>query len=369
MKIGIDARTLKVRGGSKTYASNLLSNIHERDDIILFGVNKYENYTCIEEKLNQQNPLNRLYYDNIKLPKLLKSHNIDVFHGLKGVGPKLESVKTIITVHDIHVLAHPQFAKFKDLVYWKYFSPASVKKADKIISVSEATKKDLIEKIDIPADNIEVIYESYDSNLYCRRENSYQNARLFLAEKNIDISDKKIILNVNTVSPRKNIGGVIKAFNQVASTEENIILIVAGRDGWKTEKTYKEYNISPFKNRIHFVGFTPDEIVADMYNVAEAFVYPSFYEGFGLPILEAQACGCPVITSNISSMPEVAGRGALLVDPYNVEDISNAISNIVFDKISRNSLIEKGLNNSTKFSWEECANRTSQIYQEVYDEG
>jgi len=369
MKIGVDARALNVKGGSKTYASNLLSNIHKRDNITLFGVNEYENYSCVEEKLDQQNPLNRLYYDNIKMPGLLKSHNIDIFHGLKGVGPKLETVKTIITVHDIHVLAHPQFAKFKDLVYWKYFSPASIKKADKIISVSEATKKDLIEKIDIPADKIEVIHESYDSELYCRRENAYQNVRSFLAEKNIDISDKKIVLNVNTVSPRKNIDGVIKAFNQVANTEEKLILIIAGRDGWKTEKTYEEYDRSPFKDRIHFVGFTPDEIVADMYNVAEAFVYPSFYEGFGLPILEAQACGCPVITSNISSMPEVAGEGALLVDPHNVEEISDAISQIVLDEVSRSSLIEKGLSNSAKFSWGECADRTSQIYQEVYDEG
>jgi glycosyltransferase involved in cell wall biosynthesis len=369
MKIGIDARTLNVKGGSKTYASNLLSNIHKRDDITLFGVDRFENYTCVEEKLNQQNPLNRLYYDNIKMPNLLKRHDIDIFHGLKGVGPKLETVKTIITVHDIHVLVYPQFAKFKDLVYWKYFSPISIKRADKIISVSEATKKDLIEKMDVPADKIEVIHESYDSKLYCRREDAYQKVRSFLAEKRIDISNKKIILNVNTVSPRKNIDGVIKAFNQVASTEKDLILIVAGRDGWKTKKTYEEYNRSLFKDQIHFVGFTPDEIVADMYNVAEAFVYPSFYEGFGLPILEAQACGCPVITSNISSMPEVAGRGALLVDPYSVEEISDAMSSIIFDEASREPLIKKGLTNSAKFSWEKCADRTLQVYQEVYDEG
>jgi glycosyltransferase involved in cell wall biosynthesis len=369
MKIGIDARTLNVRGGSKTYASNLLSNIHERNDITLFGVDIFQNYTCVEEKLNQQNPLNRLYYDNIKMPKLLKHHDIDVFHGLKGVGPKSETVKTIITVHDIHVLAYPKFSKFKDLVYWKYFSPISIKRADKIISVSEATKKDLIQKMDIPADKIEVIHESYDSKLYCRREDAHQKVRSFLAEKRIDISNKKIILNVNTVSPRKNIDRVIKAFNQVASTEKDLILIVAGRDGWKTKKTYEEYNRSPFKDQIHFVGFTPDEIVADMYNVAEVFVYPSFYEGFGLPILEAQACGCPVITSNISSMPEVAGRGALLVDPYSVEEISAAMSSIIFDEASREPLIEKGLTNSAKFSWEKCADRTLQVYQEVYNEG
>ncbi|WP_256621499.1 glycosyltransferase family 4 protein [Methanolobus chelungpuianus] len=369
MRVGVDARTLNIKGGSRTYASNLLSNIRDRDDITLFGVDGYEDYTCVEEKLDQQNPLNRLYYDNIKLPKMLKSHDIDIFHGLKGVGPKVEAVKTIITVHDIHVLAYPRFAKFKDLVYWKYFSPASIRRADKIISVSKATKKDLMEKMDIPADRIVVIHESYDSNLYCRREGAYQRVSSFLAEKRIDISNKRIILNVNTVSPRKNIDGVIRAFNLVAGTEEDLVLIIAGRDGWKTRQTYEEYNSSPFKSQIHFVGFTPDEVVADMYNVAEAFVYPSFYEGFGLPILEAQACGCPVITSGISSMPEVAGRGALLVDPYKVEEISDAISDIIADQALRESLIKKGLANSAKFSWEECANKTLQVYQEVYDEG
>jgi len=369
MKIGIDARTLNIKGGSKTYASNLLSNIHKRENIILFGINNFENYTCVKEELNQQNPLNRLYYDNIKLPQLLTKYNIDIFHGLKGTGPKLKLVKTIITVHDIHVLVHPQFSKFKDLVYWKYFSPMNIKKADKIISVSEATKKDLIEKLNIPSNNIKVIYESYDSKLYQTKSNSLQKVKSFLHEKNINIDNKKIVLNVNTISPRKNVDGVIKAFNLVASKNNDVLLIISGRDGWKTNEIYNEFRCSPFKNRIHFIGFTPDDIVADLYNVAEVFVYPSFYEGFGLPILEAQACGCPVITSNVSSMPEIAGDGAILVDPYNVKETSSAIFKITSNDELRNELIQKGFNNCKRFSWKKCAADTLEVYNEVYNGG
>ncbi|MDD4156763.1 MAG: glycosyltransferase family 1 protein [Candidatus Cloacimonetes bacterium] len=369
MKIGIDARTLDVKGGSKTYASNLLSNVHKRENVTLFGINNFENYKCVKEELDQQNPLNRLYYDNIKLPQLLKKYNINVFHGLKGVGPKLKSVKTIITVHDIHVLVYPQFAKFKDLIYWKYFSPMNIKKADKIISVSEATKKDLIEKLNIPADTIKVIHESYDSELYHIRQDSFQKVVSFLSKKEINITNKKIVLNVNTISPRKNVAGVIKAFNLIASNNSDLILIISGREGWKTNEIYYEFRNSPYKNRIYFIGFTPDDIVADLYNVAEVFVYPSFYEGFGLPILEAQACGCPVITSNVSSMPEIAGDGAILVDPYSVEEISNAMSKIVSHDELRNDLIQKGYNNCKRFSWEKCSIDTLKVYKEVYDEG
>ncbi len=364
IKIGIDARTLNVKGGSKTYASNLLHNIKDRENIILFGVDKFEDYKCVPEKTNQQNPFFRLYYEKFKLPKLLKDYKIDVFHGLKGVAPKINSVKIIITVHDLYVFKYPQYANFKDLIYWRYFSPKYIKKADKIIAVSYATKKDLIDYLKINPNKISVIWESYNNRIYKINNNTTKTISFF-REKNIDIKDKSIILNVNTISPRKNIQRIIQSFNEVAPDRPDTILLVVGRDGWKTRRIYKEYNKSPFKDRIYFIGFVPDEVIADLYNMASVFVYSSFYEGFGLPVLEAQACGCPVITSNVSSMPEVAGEAGILVDPNNVSSISEAISAVVDDNNYRKELITKGFNNIKIFSWEKCAEETKKIYKEV----
>lgn len=368
MKIGIDARTLSVNGGSKTYASNLLLNIKKRENITLFGIDKFENYKCINEKLNQQSPFYRLYYDNLKLSRLLKKQKITIFHGLKGIAPKLKHIKIIITVHDTIFLVYPQFGTLKELIYWKYISPKDINKADHIIAISNSTKKDLIERLRIHPKNITVIHESYNSNLYKIRKSSYKNINKFLKQKGIDIKDKKIILNVNTISPRKNISGLIKAFNLIAKKNPNLILIISGRDGWKTKKTYEEYNKSYFKNRIYFLGFTPEKIVADLYNIARVFVYPSFYEGFGLPILEAQACGCPVITSNVSSMPEVAGSSGILINPNNVNEIADAIFKVISNKKFRYKLIKKGYENLKRFSWKKCAEETLKVYEEVHNE-
>lgn len=361
----MDARTLYVKGGSRTYASNLLKNISKKENIVLFGVSEFDGYKCVPEPSNQQNPFFRLYYDYIKLPRLLKKHKMDVFHGLKGVGPKTTKVKTIITVHDLYVLRYPNFASVKDKIYWKYISLRQIKRSDKIIAVSSSTKSDLITFLKIEPEKIKVIYESFNKELYKIRENAKERVINHLEKKSIFIQDTKIILNVNTIQPRKNIVNLIKAFNIIAPHFEDYILIIAGRIGWKTRKIFEEYKKSPFKERIHFIGFAPDEIVADLYNIAKVFVYPSFYEGFGLPILEAQACGCPVVTSNISSMPEVAGDGAELIDPNNAEDIANSVIKILDDKEYRNKLIKKGFENIKRFSWKKCAEDTVKTYEEV----
>jgi glycosyltransferase involved in cell wall biosynthesis len=373
MKIGIDARTLNVLGGSKTYASNLLLNIKKRDDIILFGVNKFQDYKCVGEKLNQQNPIFRLYYDYIKLPFLLRKYKIDIFHGLKGIIPSTINCKKVVTVHDIGGFVYPKFSTFKNKVYWGIISTKCIKNSDYIISISKSTEKDIIQFLGEDSDKITCIYEGYNNKIFMKkdRKKSLRRISLFLKQKNIEainIINKNIILNINTISPRKNIINIIKSFNNVADKDDNAILIISGKKGWKYNDVFKEYNKSPFKNKIFFLDYVPDNIISDLYNISSIFIYPSFYEGFGLPILEAQACGCPVITSNVSSMPEVAGKGAILVNPYNINEISKAMRNVLTDKELKYKLIKEGFKNIKRFSWKKCARETLNVYKKIYNE-
>jgi len=363
MKIGVDARTLNVKGGSQTYAYNLLANIKERENFVLFGIDKFEDYKCIPTKLNQQNPIARLWYEYIVLPRLIKRMDIGLFHGLKGNGLKVRNVKTVITVHDIMIYLFPHYETFIKSFYWKYITPRNIKKADKIIAVSHVTKKDLVEKMLIDPGKIEVIHESFNSNLYKKKKTSLKELEVYFENNAIPAKGKDILLNVNTITLRKNIDGIIKSFNLIAEKYKNSLLMIVGRDGWKTQKVYEAYNKSPYKDRIYFLGFVSDSIIADLYNIAKVFIYPSFYEGFGLPILEAQACGCPVITSDVSSMPEIAGGSALIIDPENVQSIADAVD-VVLEKIQINDeLIEKGFDNIRRFSWKKCAEETLKVYQ------
>jgi len=363
IKIGIDARTLRIDGGGKTYAKNLLHNIKKRDNIILFGIDSFENYECIDEKSNQQNPLCRIYYENVTLPHLIKKEGVSIFHGLKGTTPKVSGVTSIVTVLDISNFYYPEFQEWVDSIYWGLIIPRKIKKADKIIAISSSTKNDLVKILNISSSKINVTNLAYDLDLHTFKNECVRDAKNFLKSKDININKKKIILNVNTLSPRKNIVGLIKAFNINAKEDSSLILIISGKDGWKTEEMYTEYHKSSFRNRIYFLGFTPERALIGLYNLATIFVYPSFYEGFGLPILDAQASGCPVITSNISSMPEVAGKGAILINPNNIIDIAKAMKKLIQNKGFRNELIKRGYKNMRNFSWTKCARETENIYE------
>jgi len=372
MKIGIDARSLSVGGGVKVYSENLLNNFKNKNKIILFGPKKYKDYLCNEIKIKNDSPF-RIFYENILLPKKIKEKNISLFHGLKGVVPYFGNYKKIVTVHDLNHYTHSENFNYLDIIYWKIFFPIYIKKANKIIAISESTKKDLIKFLNVNPKKIVTIYEGFNKKLFYKKdkESCKKGVNNFLKNRNIQIKgffNKKIILSVNTIQPNKNISSLIKSFDDLAKKNEDFILLIAGKKGWKYQEIFKTYNKSKYKPRIFFLDFVPDNILSDLYNTAEVFVYPSFYEGFGLPILEAQACGCPVVTSKISSMPEVAGKGVLLVNPYNTEEIGNAIFKIINDKKLRQEIIIKGFENIKRFSWEKCARETLKVYEEVLNE-
>lgn len=274
-------------------------------------------------------------------------------------------LKTAVTVHDLGSEYLPKLHQVKQRLYLGLMQRFQLKGATKIIAVSKATKEDLVKKVRIDSKKIEVVYEAYDEQLFKPEK------RLSRAKSRDDVLVNSLIpyfLFVGTVQPRKNLTRVIQAFSHI---NDNVKLVIVGSKGWLSDEIYKlpeklgiEDERSSLSGRVQFLGYVPDEKLPALYSRAIALVFPSLFEGFGLPILEAQAMGCPVITSNISSMPEVAGKGAIFVDPYSVENIKDGMVKIMNQEL-RSRLMELGKENVKRFSWEKCARETLEVLESV----
>jgi len=245
---------------------------------------------------------------------------------------------------------------------------AQLKGATKIIAVSKATKEDLIKKIGIKPEKISVAYEGYD-----REKFKIQKSKIKIDQtiKKYNLIYHNYFLFVGTVQPRKNLERLIKAFScwllavgkksqkRIANSEK---LVIAGSKGWLSDSIYKLPKELGIEEQVKFLGYVPEKHLPALYSGAIALTFPSLFEGFGLPILEAQACGCAVLTSKASSMPEVAGEGAVFVDPYSIDDIVEGMRKLN-NQDMRGKLIKAGFMNIKRFSWEECAKETLKVLE------
>src|SRR3989338_8822560 len=233
-------------------------------------------------------------------------------------------LKTVVTVHDLGSEYLSSMHQFKQRLYLSIMQRYQLKTATKIIVVSKATKDDLIKRVGIEPDKIAVIYEGYDKELF----KPIKDEALVNSLIHYDLQPKNYYLFVGTVHPRKNLKRLIQAFANLVSKGDTFRaynLVIVGAKGWLSDEIYQMPKKLGIEEKVKFLGYVPEEDLPALYSGTIALVFPSLFEGFGLPILEAQACGCPVITSNVSSMPEVAGRGTILVDPYSVMEIVNAM--------------------------------------------
>jgi len=277
--------------------------------------------------------------------------NLDVFHTSDWAIPSTQA-KLVTTIHDLTFFRFPHsHTSYSRAVHKRHLKQVK-KHADAIIAVSQATKKDLI-KYGIDKSRIEVIYEAASSIF--KPQTNLKKIRAVKEKYNLK---NKYILSVGTQEPRKNLKRLIKAYQGVVSDKSNLNLIIVGKFGWGDE-------IEPSKN-IKLLGFIPDEDLAVLYSAAKFFIYPSLYEGFGLPVLEAMACGCPVITSNTSSLPEVGGSAALYVNPKKTYDIFKTIQMLIKASPSKlKTLSQKSLDQAKQFSWHKTAKQTLEIYKNL----
>lgn len=268
--------------------------------------------------------------------------------------PFLKKGKNIVTIHDIVPLFSPDMCMDGVSEYFNRLKSDS-SGFDMFIAVSANTKKDIINYLNIQEDKIRVIYEAPDERYRPIRDLSGFRAKYGL---------NKFVLFVGTLEPRKNIPNLIKAFAMLKRTDYQ--LVIAGKKGWKYADIFKLVEDRGLNDRIRFIGYIGDEELPELYSAADLFVYPSLYEGFGLPPLEAMACGTPVIVSNRSSLPEVVGDAGILVDPEEIDDIAGAMERLLQKTSLREELSGRGLQQAGKFSWQRCARETMSLYKEIY---
>lgn len=270
-----------------------------------------------------------------------------------------KKLKIVITVHDLAFKIFPQYFTKKDLVKLNRLTDLAVKNADHIIAVSNSTKNDILKFYsEINAEKISVIYHGFDRELF-QREIPQEESESIL--KSYDLRTKSYLLYVGAIQPRKNLEVLIEAFEKIKSDYEGLKLVIAGAPAWKSDSTIKKINNSKFKNEIIITGNLEFKKISALYRNAKTFIFPSLYEGFGIPVLEAMASGIPVICARNSSLTEAGGDAAVYFETGNSQELAGCINKILKDESFEKELVQKGSEHVKNFSWEKCAQETLKV--------
>ncbi len=276
---------------------------------------------------------------------------VDVFYSPDFLLPPTWARRKLVTVHDLSYVRLPECFPVALKRYLDRAVPHSVEHADLILADAESTKRDLVSIYQVPPERVDVLYSGVDAR-FCPQVDQASRARIREKYK----LERPYLLSVSTIQPRKNYVRLIKAFSRlVPNLPSSVSLVIAGGNGWMYEQVYQTVEQLGLQDRVSILGFTPDEDLAPLYAMATLFVYPSLYEGFGLPVAEAMACGLPVVCSNASSLPEVGGDAVLYFDPCDVDAMADAIRRALADETLRKELRTKGLEQVKQFSWERAA--------------
>lgn len=290
----------------------------------------------------------------------------DVFFTPTHYAPRFSPVPTVISIMDLAYVYFPELFKKRDLYKLNNWTKYSAMKSKKIITISKSSKNDIIKEYNVEPEKIEVIYPGIKNN----NMNSPQKKSIEQLFNKYKIS-RNFILFVGTLQPRKNIVSLIEAFGKLANIKGQVLsikdleLVIIGKKGWMYEEILRKPADLGIEESVKFLDFVPDEDLGFFYENAICYVLPSLYEGFGLPVLEAMSYGCPVITSNVSSLPEAGGDAALYADPKNPEEIADKIFMLMKNKSLREELIQKGFKQVQKFSWEKSAKETLRVLEEA----
>lgn len=372
MKIGIDSRSVNLHSGTGigTYTKNLISemiNINKDNEFTLIWTGKIDNdFTKDNTELIYCSGRHSTFFEKEYIPNIINSKNLDLYHiPQNGIGfPFNYDINTVVTIHDLIPYTMPETVGSGYLKRFLKDMPNIIEKSKGIITVSEYSKKDILKFFSgYPEDKIFVTPLSTNSEFVpmnkdeCRSK--VQNKFNF---------NEPYILYIGGFSKRKNVHGLINAFSRVKnslSKKYKLVLVGSLKDeGINLKKYVESLNL---ENDVVFTGFSEDKDLPIFYNGADLFVYPSYYEGFGLPPLEAMSCKTPVITSNTTSIPEVTKNAAFLINPSLEEDLANAIFNVLENDNLKNNLIEKGYKRSLEFSWKQTAENTLNAYKNIKD--
>lgn len=362
--------------GVGNYAFNLIKN-----EVKLDQSNKYTVFwnsfnqdelssvqNFLSEKVKVENVFsrlpNKLFYPKSEesfIPLNFLVPDIEILHLLAPTyqWPRLKNGKTVLTVHDLAFLVEEEYRE-APVEKLRRSVGKLLTSVDSIIADSESTKKIICANFRISESKVNVIYLGVDSSF---RRAPLKDILTVRKEKGLS---KSYLIFVGTIDPRKNVSRIVKAYEAARNAKSyKGQLVLVGKRGWRAEITLNEVKKSKFKNDIKYLGYVGDKDLRALISGAEALLYPSLHEGFGLPILEGMACGVPVISSNVSSLPEVGGEAVMYVDPYSEGEIEEAIGKVTGDKELKNLMIRKGFDQVKKFTWEKTATQTLEVYRKI----
>lgn len=341
--VDIDIRILNLSNNKLHLTNTLLSN-----DLVIS---------------KKESRLKRVFYEHYFLNRFLCKHDFNILHCPAYIMPFRCNCHCVVNIHDVIALDYPQYCSFENSLYFRSMLPFSIINSSKIVAVSHTVKNDILRLFPIEPSKIEVIYNGID--------------KLFFDFPNVDILSmvklkyklpEKFVLFVGNIEPKKNIIGLIEAFEKLLSN--NAIthsLVIVGQLGWKYKPIISKMYNSKYVDRIIYLGYIPREEIMSIYYLSDLFVFPSFYEGFGIPPIEAMACNVPVIVSNTGALPEITNKCAFEVNPYSIDSIANGIYTVLTNDNLRTNLINKGFLHSKKFLWSNTSIQTIQLYNKILE--
>ncbi len=368
MRVAIDARKLH-DFGIGTYIRNLLRQLARLDRDTDYVLLCHEADLDVAERLGPnfrsvlESSPNYSLREQIHLPWVLRQLRPDLFHAPHYVLPAAVRCRSVVTIHDCIHLMFPQYLPNRAAYAYAHASMwSAARRADRILTVSEASKRDILHFFRVPPEKVEVVYNAIDEHFWitppaehvARVRERYQLNHQF-------------VLYVGNIKPHKNLVRLIEAFDALrrGPVHEDLKLLIIGDEISKLPALRRAVHAHKLHKQVRFLGYLPNETLAVLYRLASVFAFPSLYEGFGLPPLEAMASGTPVVTSNVSSLPEVTGDAAVLVDPYDVDSIADGLRRVLTDPLLAAEMRRKGLQRAREFSWEQSVERTRQVYAAV----
>jgi glycosyltransferase involved in cell wall biosynthesis len=373
MRVGIDGYPLaEPRTGVGHYTLELaraLALISPADHFELVSPKPFDIAALREiERANLPNLLTKTprassirgHWWSIGLPFYIRRAGFDLFHGTNFDVPLWRQGRSVVTIHDLSALLHPEKHRSRLVRRARLRLPLVVRFADKIITPTESVKREVCQRFKVKPEKVTAIHSAARSSF--KPKPFAQSAEL---RKRLRVEDE-FLLFVGTLEPRKNLLTLLKAFVQInRQSAHRPQLVIAGGEGWLMDDMFAFVKESGISERLRFTGYLSDEELRGLYSSCKVFLYPSVYEGFGLPPLEAMACGAPVVAGRIPSLQEVLGSNARLVEPLDVNALAGGIVELLEDENQRQTLAAAGLEHSRKFSWEKTARLTLEVYQQV----